>query len=549
VQWSTHDINNQVPPLQDYNLFESDPQLLAAVERGGARWHLQALKQQGAVLGSSMALQFAEQANRHSPELHTHDRTGARIDWIEFHPSWHALMSLTRSHGLVALPFTHPQTGVWTAYAASQYLHNQIEAGSYCPISMTFACIPLLQKETVLFGAIGKRLLSNTYDSRDLPIHLKNSMLVGMGMTEKQGGSDVRTNTTRATPIGAHGHGRGTEYSLVGHKWFFSAPMCDAHLVLASTDMGPSCFYVPRWRPDGIKNPLEIQRLKNKLGNRSNASAEVEFKDAWSVMVGDEGRGIQTILEMATYTRLHNCISSASLMRQACAQAMHYARHRHAFGKPLFEQPLMASVLADFALESEAAMLLSMRLAQAFEDPGNLVERAWKRIVTPAAKFWICKRAIELTGEAMEVFGGNGYVEDNPMARLFREAPVNSIWEGSGNVMCLDVLRAMSRDPGALRLLLDDLRVRAGTDTPLRQHIEALRVMLELPSDTLETLARRVTQKLVLIAQGCLMREYSDTIGADAFIQSRFDPDWGCVFGSLAAHLDRQALLARVWRA
>jgi len=374
-------------------------------------------------------------------------------------------------------------------------------------------------------------------------------MLVGMGMTEKQGGSDVRTNTTRATPIGAHGHGRGTEYSLVGHKWFFSAPMCDAHLVLASTDMGPSCFYVPRWRPDGIKNPLEIQRLKNKLGNRSNASAEVEFKDAWSVMVGDEGRGIQTILEMATYTRLHNCISSASLMRQACAQAMHYARHRHAFGKPLFEQPLMASVLADFALESEAAMLLSMRLAQAFEDPGNLVERAWKRIVTPAAKFWICKRAIELTGEAMEVFGGNGYVEDNPMARLFREAPVNSIWEGSGNVMCLDVLRAMSRDPGALRLLLDDLRVRAGTDTPLRQHIEALRVMLELPSDTLETLARRVTQKLVLIAQGCLMREYSDTIGADAFIQSRFDPDWGCVFGSLAAHLDRQALLARVWRA
>jgi len=548
VQWSTHDISNQVPPLEDYNLFDSDPQLQVAVKRAGAQWHLQALKQQGAVLGSSMAQQFAEQANRHTPELRTHDRSGVRIDWIEFHPSWHALMSLTRSHGLVALPFAKPQAGVWTAYAASQYLHNQIEAGSYCPISMTFACIPLLQKEPVLFNALRTRLLSNIYDPRDLPVHLKNSMLVGMGMTEKQGGSDVRTNTTSATPIGTHGHGRGTEYSLVGHKWFFSAPMCDAHLVLAQTEQGQSCFFVPRWRPDGSKNQVEIQRLKDKLGNRSNASSEVEFKDAWAVMVGDEGRGIQTILEMATYTRLHNCISSASLMRQACVQAMHYTRHRSAFGKPLFEQPLMASVLADLALESEAALLLSMRLAQAFEDPHNLVEQAWKRIVTPAAKFWICKRAVELTGEAMEVFGGNGYVEDSPMARLFREAPVNSIWEGSGNVMCLDVLRAMSRDPGAVRLLLDDLRARAGTDTPLRQQIEALRGMLDLPPDTLESSARRVTQKLVLIAQGCLMHEYSDTISAEAFIQSRFDPDWGRVFGSLPAHLDRQALLARVWQ-
>jgi len=518
------------------------------VKRAGAQWQVQALKQQGAVLGSSMTLQFAEQANRHSPELHTHDRSGVRIDWIEFHPSWHALMSLTRSHGLVALPFTQTQAGVWTAYAASQYLHNQVEAGTYCPISMTFACIPVLQKESVLFGAIGARLLSNNYDARDLPLHLKNSMLVGMGMTEKQGGSDVRTNTTHATPVGTGRRGRGGEYSLIGHKWFFSAPMCDAHLVLARTDHGQSCFYVPRWRPDGSKNPIEIQRLKDKLGNRSNASGEVEFKNAWGVMVGDEGRGIQTILEMATYTRLHNCISSASLMRQACVQAMHYARHRVAFGKTLFEQPLMASVLADLALESEAAMLLAMRLAQAFEDPQNLVEQAWKRIVTPAAKFWICKRAVELTGEAMEVFGGNGYVEQSPMARLFREAPVNSIWEGSGNVMCLDVLRAISRDPGAWRLLLDDLRARAGTSTLLRQQIEALRIMLELPPDTLESSARRITQKLALIAQGCLMREYSETIGADAFIQSRFDPDWGCVFGSLAASLDRQALLARSWQ-
>jgi putative acyl-CoA dehydrogenase len=548
MQWSTHNISNQPPPLQDYNLFDSDPQLQAAVKRAGAQWQAQALQQQGAVLGSSTTLQFAEQANRHSPELHTHDRSGVRIDWIEFHPSWHALMALTRSHGLVALPFTQTRAGVWSAYAASQYLHNQVEAGSYCPISMTFACIPVLQKESVLFGAIGTRLLSNHYDARDLPLHLKNSMLVGMGMTEKQGGSDVRTNTSRATPVGTGRRGRGGEYSLIGHKWFFSAPMCDAHLVLARTDQGQSCFYVPRWRPDGSKNPIEIQRLKDKLGNRSNASGEVEFKDAWGVMVGDEGRGIQTILEMATYTRLHNCISSASLMRQACVQAMHYARHRIAFGKTLFEQPLMASVLADLALESEAAMLLAMRLAQAFEDPHNLLEQAWKRIVTPAAKFWICKRAVELTGEAMEVFGGNGYVEPSPMARLFREAPVNSIWEGSGNVMCLDVLRAISRDPGAWHLLLDDLSARAGADTLLRRQIEALRAMLELPAESLQGSARRITQKLALIAQACLMREYAATISADAFIQSRFDPDWGCVFGTLAASIDRQAVLARIWQ-
>ena len=546
MPWSTHEIDNQVPPLQDYNLFESDPQLRAAVQRAGAHWHIEALQQQGALLGSAPTLALAEQANRHAPELHTHDAIGRRTDTIEFHPSWHALMSLTRAHGLVALPFTHAQVGVWSAYAASQYLHNQVEAGSYCPISMTFACIPLLQKEDALIDQIGPQLLANTYDARDLPVGQKHSMLVGMGMTEKQGGSDVRSNTTNATAISSGG--RGGEYTLVGHKWFFSAPMCDAHLVLARTEQGLSCFYAPRWQPDGSKNPIEIQRLKDKLGNRSNASSEVEFKDAWAVMVGEEGRGIQTILEMATYTRLHNCISSAALMRQACAQALHYTRHRQAFGRALYEQPLMTSVLADLLLESEAAMLLAMRLAQAFENPNNQVELAWKRIVTPAAKFWICKRAVELTGEAMEVFGGNGYIETGPMARLFREAPVNSIWEGSGNVMCLDVLRAFARDPGALRMLLEDLRSRAGTDATLRQEIEALRGMLAWPSDTLETNARRVTQKLALIAQGCLMREHADAISADAFVQSRFDAESGRVFGSLPPQIYRQALLARAWQ-
>jgi putative acyl-CoA dehydrogenase len=550
VQWSTHDISNQVPPLQDYNLFDSDPQLQAAVERNGAHWHTSALRQQGGMLGEAGTLELAELANRHSPELHTHDACGRRIDSIEFHPSWHALMGITRSHGLVSLPFSQPRAGVWSAYAASQYLHNQVEAGTYCPISMTFASIPVLRREPALFSQIGAALLSHIYDARDLPVGQKNSMLVGMGMTEKQGGSDVRNNTTHALALRTEG--RGAEYLLIGHKWFFSAPMCDAHLVLARAEDGLSCFYVPRRLPDGSKNKVEIQRLKDKLGNRSNASSEVEFKEAWGVMVGEPGRGIPTILEMATYTRLHNVISSAALMRQACAQSLHYTRHRQAFGRCLAEQPLMMSVLADMLLESEAAMLLALHLAQAFErtlEPSpDPVSQAWQRIVTPAAKFWICKRAVELTGEAMEVFGGNGYVETGPMARLFREAPVNSIWEGSGNVMCLDVLRAITRDADAARRLLADLEAQAGDDRLLGAQLHALRAMLAQAPDTMESNARRIVQKLVLIVQGCLMRLQAPASIADAFLASRFDSDSGRVYGSLPPSIDRAAILARAWQ-
>jgi len=546
VQWSTHDIHNQVAALQDYNLYDSDPVLQAAVERQGAGWHAPALRQQGNLLGEAATLALAEQANRHGPELHTHDASGHRIDQIEFHPSWHALMALTRSHGLVSLPFTQPRAGVWAAYAASQYLHNQIEAGTYCPISMTFASIPVLRKESALFARIGPALLSHIYDARDLPVEQKSAMLVGMGMTEKQGGSDVRGNTTRAVALA--GAGRGAEYALTGHKWFFSAPMCDAHLVLARAEEGLSCFYVPRRLPDGSKNRVEIQRLKDKLGNRSNASSEVEFKEAWALMVGEPGRGIPTILEMATYTRLHNVISSAALMRQASVQALHYTRHREAFGKRLIEQPLMASVLADLLLESEAALLLAMHLAQAFEQTPEPLSQAWQRIITPAAKFWVCKRAVELTGEAMEVFGGNGYVESGPMARLFREAPVNSIWEGSGNVMCLDVLRALSREPEAAQRLLSDLESQAGDDPLLGGQLHALRAMLAQTPDTLESNARRIVQKLVLIAQGCLMRAHAPGTIADAFLRSRFDGDGGRVFGSLPPVIDRAAIIARAWQ-
>ena len=327
MQWETHEVGNQAAELKDYNLFLSDPLLRDAVQRGGAGWHADALAAQGALLGSEEVIRMGELANRHPPELHTHSRSGERIDVVEFHPAWHGFLDLTRRHGLVSLPFTEQRPGAWTAYAASQYMHNQIEAGSFCPVSMTFACIPVLRQEAALFAKLQPLLFSSQHDPRDLPAAAKKSILIGMGMTEKQGGTDVRSNTTRATPIGAGG--RGGEYSIVGHKWFFSAPMCDAHLVLARTDAGLSCFYVPRWRPDGSKNPIHIQRLKDKLGNRSNSSSEVEFHGAWGVMVGEEGRGIPTIIEMATNTRLHNVISSAgSCARRWCRRSITRASAR-----------------------------------------------------------------------------------------------------------------------------------------------------------------------------------------------------------------------------
>ncbi|MGH8807724.1 MAG: acyl-CoA dehydrogenase family protein, partial [Noviherbaspirillum sp.] len=417
--------------------------------------------------------------------------------------------------------------------------------GSLCPTTMTFASIPVLQNEPKLFAALQSKLFSCEHDARDLPLDQKKSILIGMGMTEKQGGSDVRTNTTTARPLS--GEGRGAEYALTGHKWFFSAPMCDAHLVLARTEGGLSCFFVPRWRPDGSKNAVLVQRLKDKLGNRSNSSSEVEFQDAYGIMVGDEGRGIPTIIEMANHTRLDCVIGSAGLMRQAFVQAAHHARHRTAFGRLLAEQPLMRNVLSDLALESEAATLLMLRLAHAFEAPDDPVERAWRRIVTPAAKFWICKRALEFTGECMEVWGGNGYVETGPMARLYREAPVNSIWEGSGNVMCLDVLRATARETDGFPLLLDELQAAASAHAGLQGLVGALRKDLATPPEQQEMLARRFTQRLVLAAQASLMLQHAPAPIADAFVASRIDAECGRVYGTLAASALQQEILNRAW--
>lgn len=537
--------HNQVPELSGYNLYASDPVLRSAVARGGAHWRDAELCRQGAEYGSATALRMADDAERYAPELQTHSATGERIDSVRFHPAWHEAMRIARHNGMTNLPHVDARPSAWVAYGATLYMHSQIEAGSTCPSTMTKASIPVLQRNPALFEALWPHLADTVHDPRDIPVHGKRSMTVGMGMTEKQGGSDVRTNETRALPTGQGAWG--DTYAITGHKWFFSAPMCDAHLVLAKTDdRGPSCFYVPRWRPDGSKNQIHIQRLKEKVGNRSNASSEVEFHGAWGVLLGEEGRGIPNIIEMATFTRLDNVLSSAGFIRRAFVQSLHYARNRHAFGKALADHPAMNALLGDMALESQAATLLAFDLAARFGSSAPL-DQAWRRLVTPMAKFWVCKRAVAITAEAMEVFGGNGYVETGPMGRLFREAPVNSIWEGSGNVMCLDVLRAASRNPDDVRQVLDHLTAAASGEPVLLGQIRAVRGVLCGPPQDLERQARRVTQKLALCIQAVLMLQHASPAVADAFSSSRFDADWGTVVGVHANTTDMATLLRDNW--
>ncbi|MFK4442129.1 putative acyl-CoA dehydrogenase [Caballeronia udeis] len=556
----THEVTNQAPPLERYNALSSDPALVGALQREGAAWHLDTLTRDGLALTHPDIVALADLANRHTPEHHPFSARGERIDAIEFHPAWHTLLSMLREQGLHSLPFetAAPKPGSMAARAAGYFLHAQLESGSLCPLTMTFASIPVLQQEPALYATLQAQLLSRQHDPRDIPLGAgKQSMLVGMGMTEKQGGSDVRSNTTRAVATGAGG--RGGEYRLIGHKWFFSAPQCDAHLVLARTDgtadsaqeNGPvSCFYVPRFAPDGSKNAVQVQQFKDKLGNRSNVSSEVEFLDAYGVMVGNEGRGVPTIIEMANFTRLDCVIGSAALMRAALIHAVHHARHRRVFGAKLIDQPLMRNVLADLALESEAATVLFMRLAGAFQNSARPEDRAWRRIVTPAAKFWVCKRTLEFTGEAMEVWGGNGYVETGPMARFYREAPVNSIWEGSGNVMCLDVLRAFEREPDAARALLDSWQAVAGEHRVLGAALNTLLAMLRGDPATREASARGIAQQLVLTAQGVLLAQHAPADVAAAFMETRLGDARATanrVYGTLPATFDFNAVIERAF--
>ncbi len=540
--WRTHDVFNQVPVLSDCNLFDTDIALREAVVREGAGWHAEALRGQGAVLGSADTQRLAELADRHVPELVAYDRCGRRVDDVDFHPAWSRLLAMLYADGVHSSAWFEPRAGAHVARAASFFLHGQAEAGSLCPVTMTFASIPVLRTEPALFGVLGDKFRSRDYDGRDVPLAGKRSVMIGMGMTEKQGGSDLRANTTRARLLGAGGR----DYALVGHKWFFSVPSCDAHLVLAQASAGPSCFFVPRRLPDGSRNAVRIRRLKDKLGNRSNASAEVEFEDAVGTLVGDEGRGIATIMEMAAQTRLDCVLGSAALMRRALVEAIHHARHRSAFGNVLVAQPLMRNVLADLALESEAATMLAMRLAKAVESDDDPLERAWRRIVTPAAKFWVCKRAIAFVAECMEVWGGNGYVEDGPMARLYREAPVNSIWEGSGNVMCLDVLRAVAREPDGSEALLRELSPAVAAEPALAGTLNELTVLLRSP-DEMQWRGRHVAMQLVLLAQAVLLLKHAPETTAAAFIASRFGQRSGQVAGLLAEPAAAALLIDRAW--
>ena len=529
--WMTHQISNQFDELENYNLFETDSILQEILTRYGSQDQAK-LTELGNVVGSAEYYDYADLANRHTPILHAFDARGRRKDSIEFHPAWHQWMGLNRQFDTHAHPFNQPNSSSkWVEWTARFYLAGQVECGNLCPNSMTLGSIPLIQCEPELWAKIGDKLLSTEYDERDVPISQKKSIWLGMGMTEKQGGSDVRANETIAVPVAESG--RGQAYLLTGHKWFFSAPMCDAHLVVAKTEQdGLACFFVPRWLEDGTKNPIHVQRLKEKVGNRSNSSSEVEFKEAWGIMIGEAGRGIPTIIEMANYTRLTCSVGSTAMLRQALVQCIAYTRQRKAFGKHLAEQPLMQALLADLALETEAAMQLSFHLAHCYETDDAL-SVAWKRIMTPASKFWICKRTVELSGEAMEVFGGNGYVDNSIMARIFKEAPVNTIWEGSGNVMCLDVLRAISRDVESIEILFQDLATTAMQDEQLKQELQNLFQLFQQKPDELQFMGRSLVSRLVILAQAVLLKRHAPDYVADGFIQSHYSPFHGRVVGML----------------
>ena len=543
MKWSTHEVQNQVPELGDYNLYTADTALQEGVRREGASAHEASLTEYGAWLGTAQAQALARQANELEPRAECFDPRGYRVDRVHYHPAWHVFMEKAFAQGMHCSAWESAGGGEQVARAASYLLHGQVEAGTLCPLTMTSAAIPLLRREA-LYDKLRPLLLSRDYDSSDAPANEKTSMLVGMGMTEKQGGSDLRSVTTRAMPLGVGG--RGNEYSLIGHKWFYSVPTSDAHLVLATHEEQHSCFYVPRFQPDGTLNRVHIQRLKNKLGNRSNASAEIELVEAYGVLVGEPGRGIATLVEMASYTRLDCVLGSTALMRQALVQALHHATHRQAFGRALIGHPLMRAVLVDLALESEAATSLALRLARAFEGDSAL-ESAYRRIITPAAKFWICKRAIGLTAECMEVWGGNGYIEDGPMPRLFREAPVNAIWEGSGNVMCLDVLRGLRREPELAGALIDALVSESADEPLLAQRAENLATLFSADEATLQGCARHIAQWMVLLVQANLLRRYAPTEVADAFISSRFGEQTLGLHGVSGHTAMAATLLQRAW--
>jgi putative acyl-CoA dehydrogenase len=548
--YKTHKVFNQAPPLEGVDVFESNTPLVEATEREGAGWVRERASALGRVIGGEPQQQWGRLANENKPILRTHDRFGNRIDEVEFHPAWHKLMALGVEHELHSLPWTSSEPFAHTARAALYMTAMQAEAGFACPITMTFAAIPALRAQPELAAEWEPLLTSTSYDGRLIDAREKGSAISGMAMTEKQGGSDVRANTTVAHPL--NGGGAGAEYEIVGHKWFCSAPMSDVFLVLAQTDEGVSCFLMPRILPDGERNAFHIQRLKDKLGNHSNASSEVEFHAAWARMLGEPGRGVPTIIEMVGHTRLDCVIGSAAGMRAGVVAATHHAVHREAFGKRLVDQPLMRNVLADLCVESEASTALAMRLARAYDEAHADAEsgenetdaQLFKRLATAVGKYWTCKRAPNHAFESLECLGGNGYVEESGMPRLYREAPLASIWEGSGNVMSLDVLRALTRSPRALEVFLGELREAQGADARLDARIGELERQFTDPA-TLETRARRVVESMALCLQGSLLVRHGAPAVADAFCASRLSSDGGLEYGTLPAGVDFEAIVQR----
>jgi putative acyl-CoA dehydrogenase len=537
----THEVTNQPPPLEGYDVFEADAALAEAVEREGAGWAVDDLHGLGRLAGSPVAIGWGFDANRHPPELRTHDRYGHRVDEVAYHPAYHELMQVAVGHGLHGAPWAVGQPGAHVARAAGFVTWSQVEAGHGCPISMTYSIVPALRNQPDLAADWEPRLVARAYDPRNVPAGEKAGAIAGMAMTEKQGGSDVRANTTRAEPAGD-----GT-WRLTGHKWFCSAPMSDVFLVLAQAPGGLSCFLVPRWLPDGDRNHgFRLLRLKDKLGNRSNASGEIELEGVTGWMVGEEGRGVRTIIDMVAHTRLDCVLGATATIRQATAQALHHSAHRAAFGKALADQPLMRVVLADLAVESEAATVTAMRLARAFDDAaaGDEAADAFRRLATAVGKYWLCKRQPTVVAEALECLGGNGYVEESIMPRLFRESPLNGIWEGSGNVICLDVLRAMAREPQALDAFLTELDAAAGSDPRLDAVIA--RVRTEVGDIVgIEARARRVVETMALALQGSLMVRFGHPAVADAFLASRLAGEEGLALGTLPPGVDEGTILER----
>ena len=535
----THSVTNQPPPFEDINIFNTDAALKSAVKQNGGSEHISALSGFGARCGSAEVIEWSRQANQNPPHLKSFDRYGHRLDEVDFHPAYHQLMELGLGAGVSSSAWTTKTTG-HTHHSALMYLMGQVDGGVCCPMSMTYAVVPALRAEPSVAKEWEPRVTTAAYDKRFIPSTDKTSATMGMAMTEKQGGSDIRANTTRAAPIGNN------SYELVGHKWFCSAPMCDAFLTLAQTQAGVTCFLVPRWRPDGTRNAFHIMRLKDKLGDRSNASSEIEYHHAFAQRVGEEGRGIRTIIDMVQHTRLDCIVGSASGMRGAITQAIWHTSHRTAFQKKLVDQPAMRAVLCDLILESEAATALAFRIARAFDAaPTSPTEAAFMRLATPIAKYWICKRQPGVVYEAMECHGGAGFVEEGPMARLYRQAPLNAIWEGSGNVIALDILRALSREPDSLEAVRHEIASAKGHNSAYDQHINALDEWLK-PGALNEASARAFAEHMALALQAAALYHTGVDYLFDGFCHARLDPTHKALaYGASTATIDSHKIIQR----